>query len=156
MVNHGVPCCFGARNIITTAMMNYCNVWCLKSLVPLGSGMKNDVLDQQKPIQRFKHFYSGVPLGLSAKTKTNHDIFDLVISVCHWGNPVARTFARTHFATVCHAVLDKNRRLARTSAFRSSFSSFLLAILSQAQPNLHFQPNRAQNGRTTIAKTAGP
>ena len=120
MVSHGVPCCFGARNIIITAMMNYCNVWCLKSLVPLGSGMKNDVLDQQKPIQRFKHFYSGVPLGLSAKTKTNHDIFDLVISVCHWGNPVARTFARTHFATVCHAVLDKNRRLARTSAFRSN------------------------------------
>ena len=114
MVNHGVPCCFGARNIITTAMMNYCNVWCLKSLVPLGSGMKNDVLDQQKPIQRFKHFYSGVPLGLSAKTKTNHDIFDPMISVCHWGKPVARTFARTHFATVCHAVLDKNRRLART------------------------------------------
>ena len=67
-------------------MMNYCNVWCLKSLVPLGSGMKNDVLDQQKPIQRFKHFYSGVPLGLSAKTKTNHDIFDPMISVCHWGN----------------------------------------------------------------------
>ena len=93
MVSHGVPCCFGARNIIITAMMNYCNVWCLKSLVPLGSGMKNDVLDQQKPIQRFKHFYSGVPLGLSAKTNTNHDIFDLVISVYHWGNPVARTFA---------------------------------------------------------------
>ena len=79
--------------------------------MPLGSGMKNDVLDQQKPIQRFKHFYSGVPLGLSAKTKTNHDIFDLVISVCHWGNPVARTFARTHFATVCHAVLDKTEDL---------------------------------------------
>ena len=113
MVNHGVPCCFGARNIITTAMMNYCNVWCLKSLVPLGSGMKNDVLDQQKPIQRFKHFCSGVPLGLSAKTKTNHDIFDLVISVCHWGNPVARTFARTHFATVCHAVLDKKQKTCK-------------------------------------------
>ena len=62
MVNHGVPCCFGARNIITTAMMNYCNVWCLKSLVPLGSEMKKDVLDEQKPIQR-----------LSTS-----------IAVCHW------------------------------------------------------------------------
>ena len=57
-----------------------------------------------------KHFYSGVPLGLSAKTKTNHDIFDLMISVCHWGNPVARTFARTHFATVCHAALDMSAK----------------------------------------------
>ena len=74
---------------------------------------------KKKTNPKVKHFYSSVPVGLSAKTETNHDMFDPMISVCHWGKPVARTFARTHFATVCHAVLDKSRRLARTKAFRS-------------------------------------
>jgi hypothetical protein len=51
IVNHGVPCGFGARNMFTTFMVSSFNIWCLKSPVPCGSGMQTHVLDYKERIQ---------------------------------------------------------------------------------------------------------
>ena len=71
--------------------------------------------------------------------------------MCHWGNPVARAFARTHFATVCHAVLDKNRRLARTSACRSTIffrDTAWMSLLSEV-PAVSESPWGLRGGQDT-------
>ena len=60
-----------------------------------------------------------VPIELACFSHIFVKIWESLESCAHAETVVARTFARTHVAPVCHAETDKKGELARTSAFGS-------------------------------------
>ena len=73
-----------------------------------------------------------VPIEIGCFSHIFVKVWESLESCAHAGTVVARTFARTHVAPVCHAETGKKGELARTSAFGSTsyYNYFRISTLT--------------------------